>query len=312
MPRQLPGEAAVDPAIGSRPSTRAGLAAATLALALLTFAAANAWAGGDAARGLYLSKAGGCVACHTEDRKDAPPFAGGRPLKTPFGTFYGPNLTPHPEAGIGRWTEADFVRAMRHGIRPDGAHYYPAFPYPSFTGITDADLADLFAYLHSLPPNPRRNEAHDLKLPYRWRSLLAAWNWLYFKPGPFVSDQKRPVAVERGAYLVQALGHCGECHTARNFLGAMKKDRALAGGKGPMRKDLPNLTPTHLGKWSDAELKEFLVYGTKSDGDSADEAMAEVVRNTTSQLTPEDLAAVMAYLRVLPPLPDEPSSKGAK
>jgi len=288
------------------------LAWATLALAVLAFTAANAWGAGDAARGLYLSKAGGCIACHTEDKKDAPPFAGGRPLKTPFGTFYGPNLTPHPEAGIGRWTEADFVRAMRHGIRPDGAHYYPAFPYPSFTGITDADLADLYAYLHSLPPNPRRNQAHDLKLPYRWRSLIAAWNWLYFKPGPFVSDPKRPATIERGAYLVQALGHCGECHTPRNFLGAMRKDRALAGGKGPMGKDLPNLTPTHLGKWSDAELNEFLVYGTKSDGDSADEAMAEVVRNTTSQLTPQDLAAVIVYLRALPPLPDEPSPKGTK
>jgi mono/diheme cytochrome c family protein len=128
--------------------------ACVLAL-LLPFASANAAAAGDAARGLYLAKAGGCLACHTEDNKGATPFAGGRALKTPFGTFYGPNLTPHAGAGIGRWSDADFVRAMRHGVRPDGANYYPAFPYPSFTGITDRDLADLWAYLKTLPPDPR-------------------------------------------------------------------------------------------------------------------------------------------------------------
>ena len=313
MSRPVPGEGAVAAATASTAPTHAATAWAARALALLLlFASAYAVAAGDATRGLYLSKAGGCLACHTEDKKDATPFAGGRALKTPFGTFYGPNLTPHPEAGIGRWTETDFARAMRHGIRPDGAHYYPAFPYPSFTGITDADLADLWAYLRSLPPNARPNQAHDLKLPYRWRYPVKAWNWLFFTPGPFVNTPGRPASVDRGAYLVNALGHCGECHTPRNYLGATKKDRALAGGKGPSNKDLPNLTPTHLGKWSDAELKEFLQYGTKADGDSADEAMAEVVRNTTSQLTPDDLAALMAYLRALPPLPDEPSSRGGK
>ena len=183
--------------------------------------------------------AGGCVACHTEDRKDAAIFAGGRALKTPFGTFYGPNLTPHPEAGIGRWTETDFVRAMRHGIRPDGAHYYPAFPYPSFTKIRDDDLADLWAYLRTLAPSARPNQAHDLRWPFRWRTLIAAWNWLFLTPGPMASDSRRPPAVDRGAYLVEALGHCGECHTPRNLLGAPKKDRALAGGKGPTGKDSP-------------------------------------------------------------------------
>ena len=292
---------------------RALLSWAACAFAFLqTFASGEAAAAGDTNRGLYLSKAGGCLACHTEDKKTATPFAGGRALKTPFGTFYGPNLTPHPQAGLGRWTEADFVRAMRLGVRPDGAHYYPAFPYPSFTGITDRDLADLWAYLRSLPPNAQQNRPHDLKLPFRWRYPIAAWNWLYFTPGPFVADPGRPPNVDRGAYLVTALGHCGECHTPRNFLGAMKKDRALAGGKGAIGKDLPNLTPTRLGKWTDPELKDFLLYGTKADGESADEAMAEVVRNTTSQLTPDDLAALMAYLRSLPPIPDEPSSKGAQ
>ena len=267
-------------------------------------ASGNAASAGDPGRGRYLAAAGGCVACHTEDRKDAAIFAGGRALKTPFGTFYGPNLTPHPEAGLGRWTEADFVRAMREGVRPDGAHYYPAFPYPSFTRIDDRDLADLWAYLRTLPADARPNRPHDLRFPFGWRRAVAAWKWLFFTPGPLVNDDRRGAAVARGAYLVEALGHCGECHTPRNLLGAAKSGRHLAGGKSPAGKDVPNLTPTRLAKWSDAELKEFLLSGITPEFDSADEAMAEVVRNTTSQLTPADLAAVMAYLRALPPLPE--------
>ncbi len=272
---------------------------------LLGAAIGSAGAAGDAKRGQYLAKAGGCVACHTEDRQGAAPLAGGRALKTRYGTFYGPNLTPHVVAGLGRWTEADFIRAMRDGVRPDGAHYYPAFPYPSFTRITDADLSDLWAYLRALPPNERPNQAHDLRLPFRWRVPLAAWKWLYFTPGPWVADSSRTAVVERGAYLVEALGHCGECHTPRNLFGGMKRDRALAGGKGPGGKALANLTPTGLGKWSDAELREFLLTGITPDFDSADEAMAEVVRNTTSQLTADDLTAMIAYLRSLPPRPDQ-------
>ena len=193
---------------------------------------------------------------------------------------------------------------MRVGVRPDGAHYYPAFPYPSFTRISDGDLADLWAYLRSLPPNSRPNQAHELRFTFRWRYAIAAWKWLFFTPGPPVSNSRRTTLLDRGAYLVEALGHCGECHTPRNFLGAAKRDRSFAGGKGPTGKDVPNLTPTRLQKWSDAELREFLVSGITPEFDSADEAMAEVVRNTTSQLTPADLAAMIAYLRALPPLPE--------
>src|SRR6186997_106920 len=150
--------------------------------------ATSCLAQGDAKRGEYLAKAGGCVGCHTveakEGSKDKPvPFAGGRALKTPFGTFYGPNITPHAEAGIGKWSEADFIRAMREGRRPDGAHYFPAFPYPSFTGITDADLRDLWAYLRSLPPGKRASQPHELRFPFGWRALVAGWKWLYFTPG---------------------------------------------------------------------------------------------------------------------------------
>ena len=269
-------------------------------LFFLLFSAA-CLAQGDAKRGEYLAKAGGCLGCHTEEKDKATPFAGGRALKTPFGTFYGPNITPHPQAGIGRWSEADFMRALREGRRPDGAHYFPAFPYPSFTLISDADLRDLFAYLRALKPSERQNQEHDLGFFYRWRFLVGVWKWLFFTPGPFVPDPAARPVLERGRYLVTALGHCGECHTPRNFLGATRKDGFLAGAKDVA----PNLTPTRLAKKGDGELKEFLRTGLTPDGDVAAESMAEVVQNTTSQLAPADLDAVVAYLRSLPPLPDE-------
>jgi len=275
------------------------------ALALsLAFSMAPALAQGDAKRGEYLAKAGGCLGCHTEAREGAVPYAGGRALKTPFGTFYGPNLTPHQQAGIGRWSEADFIRAMRHGRRPDGANYFPAFPYPSFTGISDSDLRDLWAFLRTLPTSSRASQEHELGFFFRWRFLVTVWKWFFFTPGPFVNAPGVSDIVNRGAYLVQALGHCGECHTPRNFLGGPKKSRYLAGGKTPEGTTVANLSPTGLKKWSDKELQDFLVLGTTPDGDFPEESMAEVISNTTSQLTPQDLAAMIAYLRSLPPLPD--------
>jgi mono/diheme cytochrome c family protein len=272
-------------------------------LALLI--AGAAFADGDARHGQYLIKAGGCVACHTADTKDAVPFAGGRALKTPFGTFYGPNITPDPKAGLGKWTEADFIRAVRLGERPDGANYFPAFPYPSFTKIRDADLRDMWAYLRTLPPSAEPSKEHDLWFFFGWRWLVTFWKWFYFTPGPFADVPGLAPVAERGAYLVQALGHCSECHTPRNFMGGPKMDRFLAGGKGPDGKDVPNLTPTRLKKWSDSDLKDFLTTGITPDGDVPAEAMGEVIKNTTGQLTPDDLAAVLAYLRALPPLPNE-------
>jgi mono/diheme cytochrome c family protein len=265
---------------------------------------ASASAQGDAKRGEYLAKAGGCIGCHTEEKEGAVRFAGGRALKTPFGTFYGPNITPHQQAGIGRWTEADFTRAMRHGRRPDGANYFPAFPYPSFTKIRDNDLRDLWTYLRTLPASSRASQEHDHWFIFRWRFLMTFWKWFFFTPGPFVNIEGVSDIVNRGAYLVQALGHCGECHTPRNFLGGSKRSRFLAGGKGPEDKDVPNLTPTGLKKWSDQELKDFLVIGLTPDGEVPAETMGEVISNTTSQLTPQDLATLIAYLRSLPPLPD--------
>ena len=279
-----------------------------LLLLALWSAAGSAYAQGDATRGQYLAKAGGCLGCHTEEKKDAVAFAGGRALKTPFGTFYGPNITPHPGAGLGRWNETDFMRAMSLGVRPDGANYFPAFPYPSFTRISDTDLRDLWAFLRTLAPSSRANQAHDLRFPFNLRVLVTGWKWMFFTPGPLASTSARTQVVNRGAYLVEALGHCGECHTPRNFLGGPKRNRFLAGTKtGPDGKGgAPNLTPTRLKKLSDGELKDFLLTGLDPDGDVASEAMGEVVRNTTSQLTPADLAAVIAYLRALAPLPNEP------
>ena len=261
---------------------------------------------GDAKRGEYLSKAGGCLGCHTEERKDATPYAGGRALKTPFGTFYGPNITPHPQAGIGKWAFADFRRALREGERPDGAHFFPAFPYASFTRISDADLQDLWAYLRSLKPSPQPSKPHELGFPFNLRVTLWGWQWLFFAPGEFRPDTSKSAPVNRGGYLAVALGHCGECHTPRNPLGGPKPNRYLGGAKLGEGTAAPNLTPTRLKRYADSELKDILASGLFPDGDVMGDTMSEVVRNTTSQLTPADLDALIAYLRSVPALPDEP------
>ena len=277
---------------------------AAAGLFILALAFAQASPAQDAKRGEYIAKAAGCLGCHTEEKKDAVAYAGGRALKTPFGIFYGPNLTPHKEAGLGAWSEADFVRAMRDGRRPDGANLFPAFPYPSFTRMSDGDLRDLWAYLRSLPANATPSRPHELGFLYRWRFLVTIWKWLFFTPGPLVADAAKSAVLNRGAYLVQALGHCGECHTPRNFMGAPKNDRCSAGAKVG-ESTSSNLTPTRLKKYGDGELKELLKTAMTEDGDVLAESMSEVVRNTTSQLTAPDLDAMIAYLRSLPPLPDE-------
>ena len=146
-------------------------------------------------------------------------FAGGRALATPFGTFYSPNITPDADTGIGRWTDAQFLRALREGVRPDGANYFPVFPYPSFTNITDADALAIKAYLFSLPPVHQANREHDVAFPFSWRFLQTGWKQLFFRRGPFHADPSHDAGYNRGAYLVTALAHCGECHTPRNLAG---------------------------------------------------------------------------------------------
>ncbi len=259
----------------------------------------------DTKRGEYLAAAGGCRGCHTEEKKDAVPFAGGSALKTPFGSFFAPNITPHPQAGIGAWSEADFMRALREGTRPDGAHYYPAFPYTSFTKIVDSDAKDLYAYFHSLPQSARASTPHDLKFPFGFRFLNLFWKWLFFTPGPFVPDPAKSQEINRGAYLVQALAHCGECHTPRNFLGVSKKDRFLAGGKGPGDQGIPNITPTRLKNMSDSDLLQYLQTGITVDGDVAAEPMSDVITSTLAKLTAPDINAVIGFLRSVAPQPEQ-------
>jgi len=191
--------------------------AAIVALMSLT-PATSASAEEDAIEhGEYLVRAGGCISCHTAT--GGQPFAGGRALATPFGTFYSPNITPDPETGIGRWTDAQFLRALREGVRPDGANYFPVFPYPSFTGISDGDALAIKAYLFSRPPVHQENKPHDVGWPFSWRPLQTGWKFLFFAPGPFQPSSEHGAAYNRGAYLVTALSHCGECHTPRNMFG---------------------------------------------------------------------------------------------
>ena len=263
------------------------------------------FAQGNPKNGEYIAKAAGCVGCHTENKAGAVPYAGGRALETPFGIFYGPNITPDKQTGIGEWSDADFKRAIRNGERRDGSHYFPAFPYPSFTGMTDADIQDLWSYLKTLPPKSQANRAHELRFPYSLRILVTGWKMLFFTPGPAASAAPAADPVARGAYLVGVLGHCGECHTPRNFLGGPDTSQLYAGAKIPEGK-VPNLTPTRLKKWSDPELKEYLATGTAPNGDVAVEPMSEVITNTTSQLNSADIAAMIAYLRSLPPRAEAP------
>jgi len=266
-------------------------------------------------RGAYLFAAAGCSGCHTDVKNDGPANAGGRALKTPFGTFYSPNITPDRETGIGDWSLEDFARALHEGRAPDGSTYFPVFPYTSFTMMTDADVADLWAFLGTLDPVMRENREHDAAFPFGWRALVPVWQWLNFEAGPMELLPGWSDEVARGAYLVRALVHCGECHTPRDALGAMEEALALSGTPdGPEGGKVPNITPddgTGVGDWSDAEILRVLETGMLPDFDSVGGGMGEVVRNSTGKLTTEDRAAIVAYLRSLPPIdnPDAPATQ---
>ena len=260
----------------------------------------------DAERGKYLFDAAGCQGCHTDVKGKGRPLAGGRKLKTPFGVFMSPNITADPRHGIGNWSDEDFIRALRLGVAPDGRHYFPVFPYPSYTGMTDRDLLDIKAYLFTRPKAAAANRPHDVGPPFGWRFLVPLWKAIYFTPGPFRPDPARSGEWNRGAYLVTALIHCGECHTPRGFLGGKKAGMALAGTKdGPTGGIIPNITPdkeTGIGRWPEADLREILTSGMLPDGDFVGSEMGEVVDGSTSKLTGADLAAVIVYLGSLPPV----------
>ena len=260
------------------------------------------------ARGAYLANAADCVACHTDSAHSGQPYAGGRALATHFGTFYSPNITPDAETGIGRWSDAQFLRALHDGVRPDGANYFPVFPYPSFTKITDADALAIKAYLFSLPPVRQANRAHDVAFPLSWRLLQVGWKLLFFTPGRFQPALERSAAYNRGAYLVTALAHCGECHTPRNWFGATAPDHFLAGNPdGPEGNKVPNLTPdrkTGIGDWSEDDIVTLLATGQTTEFDFVGDGMAEVVKST-ARLTEADRRAIANYLRSLPPIRSE-------
>jgi mono/diheme cytochrome c family protein len=256
-------------------------------------------------RGAYVFNASGGCSCHTDVKNQGAHLAGGRALETPFGTFRSPNITPDPETGIGTWSDQDFIRAMREGVSPDGDHYFPAFPYPAFTGMSDQDLLDLKAYLFSLPAVRQANQAHDLDPPFAWRFLVGAWKLLNFEPGPFEPDPDHDAAWNRGAYLVEAVAHCGECHTPRDRLGGLDRDLWLAGTTdGPEGGSVPNITPdpeTGIGRWSDGAIRSVLARGMLPDGDFVGGAMAEAGEGF-KHLSDADLDAIIAYLRAVPPV----------
>jgi len=256
--------------------------------------------------GEYIYRASSCYGCHTDEKGGGQPLAGGRALKTDFGTFYSPNITPDPETGIGKWSEQDFFRALREGVSPSGDHLYPAFPYPSYTKLTDDDLRALWAFLKTQPPVKRANRPHDLKFFARARTFVATWKALYFTPGAYRTDPAHSASWNRGAYLAEAAAHCGECHTPRNLLGGVKQDLRYAGTReGPEGSVIPNITPdrnTGIGKWSQGDLVTYLEMGLEPGGDSAGDMMAEVIDNGLRYLKKEDLQAIAEYIRSLPPV----------
>ena len=283
-------------------SSKTGAAAGAL-LALATLRPAGAAEPDLIARGAYLTAAAGCADCHTDSKQDGRPFAGGRALATPFGTFYAPNITPDVDTGIGRWSDAQFLDALREGVAPDGSNYYPVFPYPSFTKITNDDVQAIKAYLFAQPAVRQSNRPHDVVFPFSWRFLLNGWKLLFFSPGPFQPEPERGEAYNRGAYLVTALAHCGECHTPRNWFGATEPSRFLAGTPhGPDGKTVPNITPdpdTGIGTWSEQDIITLLKDGQTPDFDFVGGAMGEIVRNT-SRLDDADRRAIAVYLKSLP------------
>lgn len=273
-------------------------------LASLSFAPPAA-AAGDPKRGEYAVRLGGCHSCHTDPKKKDAPLAGGLELKLPpYGIFRVPNITPDAETGIGRWSEGDFIRAMTEGVAPDGSHYYPVFPFTSYTRMTRQDLRDLKAYLDTVRPVRNAVPSHDLRFPYNFRLALGVWKRLFFRPGSFKPDPQESASRNRGAYLVTGPGHCGECHTARNFLGATNESHALAGTKdGPDGKPVPNITPNPkngIGLWSAEDMVDFLKTGNPPFGETVGSPMDDMIADNTSHWTSDDLKSVAQYLLSLP------------
>jgi mono/diheme cytochrome c family protein len=267
----------------------------------------------DLGNGLTTFNAGGCSSCHAiPGQPDRLRLGGGLAISSPFGTFYAPNISPDPVDGIGRWTEAQFVRAVTQGVSPAGFHYFPAFPYTSYAHARVTDIRDLFAYLRTLAPVSGKVRDHDVPFPFNIRRNVGIWKWLFMDGKPFVPDAARSPRWNRGAYLVNSLGHCAECHSPRNFLGGIMSAQRFAGGPNPEGEGwVPNITQKGIADWSETDIAYFLETGQMPDGDSVGGSMVRVIRNI-SQLSAEDRAAIAEYIKSLPPVDGPPRPKKAE
>jgi mono/diheme cytochrome c family protein len=262
------------------------------------------------ANGLVVFNAGGCASCHAvPNQPDRLKLGGGLAIPSPFGTFYAPNISPDKTDGIGNWTEVNFVTAVTKGVSPRGTHYFPAFPYTSYAHAKVADIRDLYAYLKTLQPVSGKVRDHDVPFPFNVRRNVGIWKLLFFDGRPFAPDMSRSPQWNRGAYLVNSLGHCAECHSPRNFLGGIIAAQRFAGGPNPEGEGwVPNITQKGIGEWSDKDIAYFLKSGQTPDGDSAGGSMVRVIRNT-SQLSEADQAAIADYVKSLPPVEGPPRPK---
>lgn len=275
-----------------------------VALALSLSAAAQAEESASAAliaKGQYLATAGDCGACHTAP--GGKPFAGGLSLQTPLGSIYSTNITPSKTAGIGDYSLTDFEKAVRHGVRKDGANLYPAMPYTSYSKVTDEDMQALYAYfMHGVQPVDDKGPQTDLPFPFNIRLSMAGWNLLFADDKPFTPDNSKSAEWNRGAYLVEGLAHCSTCHTPRNALMAEESGKALAGASlGTWF--APNITSdvhAGIGGWSDQALSAYLTTGNSGEGSQAGGPMLEAINKSFSHLTPTDIKAITAYLRDVP------------
>lgn len=279
----------------------AGTASCTVPTATSKNPSTKTVASSQVETGRYLVKAGDCVSCHT--RKGGKPFAGGVPLNTPFGIIYSPNITPDKTTGIGKWSEDEFYIAMHLGKDNKGKYLYPVFPYPWFTKVSRSDSNAIKAYLDTLTPVHQQNKPNKLKWPLSWRISVAAWNLLYFTAGNFKPDPKHSPQWNRGAYLVEGFGHCGECHTPKNMLGASRKgNKRFTGGAAGKYWFAPSLSDNlrlGIGNWSVPEIVRYLKTGSNDKSASAG-PMTEVVMNSTRYLSNPDLNAIAVYLKNMP------------
>jgi len=256
-------------------------------------------------RGEYLARAADCAPCHTGDASK--PFAGGLAFKTPFGTLFSVNITSDPETGIGKWTYAQFKNALHQGIRADGAYLYPAMPFDAYTKIEEKDLEALWAYVRRIAPVKSSNPDNDLSFPFDVRLGMLAWRELFFAPGYFTPTAGKSTEWNRGAYLVEALGHCSDCHSPRNIMGAVK-GKAVFTGSEVDGFYAPDIASAALAKtWSSENLVQFLKTGSSPQRGSVFGPMADVIHDSLSHLTDPDLAAIVTYLLDSPPPPDMPA-----